>query len=57
MVSAQGAFEPLPQLTSPEKVHVVDVGKFTQYLGQYIETDTETGKQDTTYQAVPEIVW
>lgn len=57
MVSAQGTFEPLPQLTSPEKVHVVDVGKFTQYLGQYIETDTETGKQDTTYQAVPEIVW
>ena len=47
----------LPGPTSPTNVKVTDVGKVTQYIEQYVMTDSLTGKQDTVYQAVPEVVW
>lgn len=55
--TAQNEFQPLPELTSPKNVKVVDVGLFTQYVGKYVETDSLTGRQDTLYQVIPEIVW
>lgn len=47
----------LPQLTSPKNVKVTDVGRLTEYIEEYLVTDSVTGKQDTLCLSVPEVVW
>ena len=47
----------LPGLTSPKNVKVTDVGRYTEFLAETLLTDSLTGRQDTVYQSVPEVVW
>ena len=47
----------LPGLTSPKNVKVTDIGKITTYIDKKIVTDSLTGRQDTVYSIVPEVVW
>ena len=47
----------LPGLTSPTNVKVTDIGKITTYIDEKIVTDSLTGRQDTVYSVVPEVVW
>ena len=47
----------LPGLTSPKNVKVTDVGRYTEFLAETLLTDSITGRQDTVYQSVPEVVW
>ena len=47
----------LPGLTSPKNVKVTDIGKITTYIDEKIVTDSLTGRQDTVYSVVPEVVW
>ena len=47
----------LPGLTSPKNVKVTDVGKMSVHVEGNIVTDSLTGRQDTVYSVVPEVVW
>lgn len=47
----------LPGLTSPVNVKVTDVGKMSTYVEEEIVTDSLTGRQDTLYNTVKEVVW
>ena len=47
----------LPGLTSPVNVKVTDIGKMSTYVEEEIVTDSLTGRQDTVYNVVPEVVW
>ena len=47
----------LPGLTSPKNVKVTDVGKMSIHIDEKIVTDSLTGRQDTVYSVVPEMVW
>ena len=56
-ISAQDLLGDLPQLTSPKNVKVTDVGKCTLYAAEVLVEDSLTGRQDTVYQSVPDVVW
>jgi len=47
----------LPGLTSPINVKVTDIGKISTYIDEEIVTDSLTGRQDTVYNVVPEVLW
>lgn len=47
----------LPGLTPPTKVKVTDVGKMMTSIEEEIVTDSQTGRQDTIYNTVKEVVW
>jgi len=47
----------LPGLTPPTNVKVTDVGKMMTSVEEEIVTDSLTGRQDTIYNTVKEVVW
>lgn len=55
-ISAQDLLD-LPLLTSPKNVKVIDVGKCTSYVAKVLVKDSLTGRQDTVYQEIPDVVW